>query len=685
VVLAISNASASTLNIAGTATSNAAITLGANQTLQIGSGGNLTIGATENVAGGTLNIAAGTLTDNVGITESNGTVAIGGGNTTITQNLHLIGGTFNQTGGQLNMGNGNLTGGTLSLGGNVNVAGLMNVAGTAVTASGANVTMVNLNLSSGAFNETGGSVTITRNLTVTGGTFNQTGGTVAVGNANFNSSGAATVAGTVNATSTITVGNAGTVNLVGGTLNATGGISDKGTLTGFGTVTGAITGNGVIAANGGTLDLKTAFGASSGLTYEIANSASSVLKIDGAVGSGDTITFEGTSGELIYNDTTQGLTTTLSGLDIGTSNSAPTDIFDFAGTNISLVGSDSFSGTSGTITLTDGTNTDTLTLSNLQGANGGAWFVDTISDGNGGTEVLLSDVPCFAAGTRIGTPDGEVAVEALRIGDLVMTAGGDALPLKWIGRRGYRDWLAVGNPDVQPIRFKAGSIADHVPARDLYVSPEHAMFLDGVLIPARHLVNGASILKVEGREEIEYFHLEFDRHIVILAEGAAAESFVDDDSRMLFHNADEYRALYPDEPRRRFAEFCALRIEDGPVFDALHRTLAARAMHLRPDGAAVSWGRRGRLELATRTLVSGWAFSGADAGPIALAILVNGAVVGRAVADRHRPDLEAAGIGDGRHGFRFRVPRGLSPNAGHSIEVRRESDWSLLDGAPALL
>jgi hypothetical protein len=51
------------------------------------------------------------------------------------------------------------------------------------------------------------------------------------------------------------------------------------------------------------------------------------------------------------------------------------------------------------------------------------------------------------------------------------------------------------------------------------------MFLDDVLVPAQHLVNGVSILKVEGVEEIEYFHLEFDRHAVIYAEGAAAESF----------------------------------------------------------------------------------------------------------------------------------------------------------------
>jgi hypothetical protein len=109
------------------------------------------------------------------------------------------------------------------------------------------------------------------------------------------------------------------------------------------------------------------------------------------------------------------------------------------------------------------------------------------------------------------------------------------------------------------------------------------MFLDGMLVPASHLVNGVSILKMSGMEEIDYFHLEFDRHVIILAEGAAAESFVDDGSRMLFHNEDEYRRLYPDEARNGDTEFCAPRVEDGFELDALRRTLAMRATCLPRD------------------------------------------------------------------------------------------------------
>jgi hypothetical protein len=91
------------------------------------------------------------------------------------------------------------------------------------------------------------------------------------------------------------------------------------------------------------------------------------------------------------------------------------------------------------------------------------------------------------------------------------------------------------------------------------------------------------------------------------------------------------------------------------------------------------------VELTTRTLVTGWAFSGVDAGPVALAILVNGSIIGRIAADRHRTDLEKAGIGNGCHGFRFRLPKGLSADIGHTIEVRREIDWTLLrDGCVTL-
>jgi hypothetical protein len=344
---------------------------------------------------------------------------------------------------------------------------------------------------------------------------------------------------------------------------------------------------------------------------------------------------------------------------------------DLAGMTFNSAGTANFNSTNSILTVVENGATYT---EHLAGTYTGDFFHLT-SDGSGGTVITEDTTPCYCRGTLIRTADGEVPVEHLRIGHWVIALGGEGLPIKWIGRRSYRDWAAIGNGEVQPICFKAGSIADGVPARDLRVSPEHAMFIDGVLVPAGQLVNGTSILKLSGMEEIDYFHLEFDRHIVILAEGAPAESFVDDDSRMLFHNAEEYRRLYPDEPHRRDAEFCAPRIEAGPKLDEIRRTLAARTAHLRAEGVAAPWGRRGKIEVTTSRLVAGWAFAGADAGPVPLVVLVNGAIVGRVVADRYRPDLEAASVGDGRHGFSFVLPKGLATDTDHRIEVRREIDW----------
>ncbi|HEX4504585.1 MAG TPA: Hint domain-containing protein [Alphaproteobacteria bacterium] len=359
------------------------------------------------------------------------------------------------------------------------------------------------------------------------------------------------------------------------------------------------------------------------------------------------------------------------------------DRLDLTGLAFDAGDTATFDGNSDVLTIADGAG-DTLASIHFGGGIGGDVF-QLLDDEHGGTFVEET-APCYLKGTLIRTPEGDRPVETLRIGELILTANGEARPLKWIGRRFYRDWLAVGNVGVQPICFRAGSIGDHVPARDLYVSPEHAMFLDGMLVPACHLVNGVSILKVGGMEEIAYFHLEFDRHAVILAEGAEAESFADDDSRMLFHNADEYRRLYPNETARNApAEFCAPRLEHGPALDTLRRGLAARAARLRPDGTAASSLQCGNVEIATPWVVSGWAFAGGDTGPVTLALLVNGAVVARTVADLYRADLDAMGIGDGCHAFRFALPPGLAPDIGHRVEVRRETDWSLLASTPVTI
>ncbi|WP_418610703.1 Hint domain-containing protein [Gluconobacter cerinus] len=202
----------------------------------------------------------------------------------------------------------------------------------------------------------------------------------------------------------------------------------------------------------------------------------------------------------------------------------------------------------------------------------------------GGTEMLYG-TPCYCPGTLIQTPQGERPVEDLVIGDLILTASGDARPIRWIGRRAYDPLFAYGNRDVLPILFHKGSLGNNLPKRDLTVSPLHAMLIDGYLIPALHLVNDHSILQIQKPETIRYIHIELDSHDILLAEGAPSESFLDDRSRGMFHNAHEYEALYPDAPRQH-PRYCAPRLEDGPELAQIHSRLKEHAKCLFLNKAA---------------------------------------------------------------------------------------------------
>lgn len=154
---------------------------------------------------------------------------------------------------------------------------------------------------------------------------------------------------------------------------------------------------------------------------------------------------------------------------------------------------------------------------------------------------------CFLRGTTIRTDKGEVSVEALSIGDLVITASGAVRPIKWIGQRKYRrDEEANWPSQIVPIRVARSALADNVPSVDLYLSPLHALYVDGVLIPVKHLVNGTTIRPAmpESAEDIEYFHVELESHDVIFAGGAPVETYRELDNREMFSNFAQFYRMY---------------------------------------------------------------------------------------------------------------------------------------------
>jgi hypothetical protein len=194
---------------------------------------------------------------------------------------------------------------------------------------------------------------------------------------------------------------------------------------------------------------------------------------------------------------------------------------------------------------------------------------------------------CFCAGALILTDRGKVAVEDLKIGDLVITTEGDARPISWIGRRTVAK--RFGDPSrFWPVRIKAGALDENVPDRDLLISPDHAVLVDGVLINAGALVNGTSVLReTDVAETFVYYHVELDDHALLLVENAPAETFLDTVDRMAFDNWAEHEALYPEGKPIRELPFPRAKAR-RQVAMHIRRALAARAALVCGDAAAVA-------------------------------------------------------------------------------------------------
>ena len=193
----------------------------------------------------------------------------------------------------------------------------------------------------------------------------------------------------------------------------------------------------------------------------------------------------------------------------------------------------------------------------------------------------ITDPVCFASGARIRTTRGEVAVESLAAGDLVVTASGEARPIVWIGHRK----VERPTPTQWPVRVKAGAFGKNLPTRDLLLSPGHAVCVDvmgEVLVPASVLVNGASIAPVEAAE-VTYWHVELESHDVLLAEGLGCESYMDTGNRAWFGRAHGRLAVVdPERVAESLTRYARPFVDHGPIVEAIRQRLMVRAETLAP-------------------------------------------------------------------------------------------------------
>ena len=227
------------------------------------------------------------------------------------------------------------------------------------------------------------------------------------------------------------------------------------------------------------------------------------------------------------------------------------------------------------------------------------------------TASVTSTVVCYAAGTLIRTPRGDVPIETLTAGDVVVTASGEYRPVKWVGHR-VIDCRGHSNPKaVLPVRIAAGAIGPNQPSEDLLVSPAHTICVDllgETLVHAAHLVNGASIAQIEV-DEIDYWHVELESHDLLVANNLAAESYIEMANRAFFVEGGATLPAYAAGVGRTFDDFCRPVMLDSADLAFVRRRLLARA-------EAIGWTRSHDPEL--RLVVDGEAIRPATSGDVSV-------------------------------------------------------------------
>jgi hypothetical protein len=205
--------------------------------------------------------------------------------------------------------------------------------------------------------------------------------------------------------------------------------------------------------------------------------------------------------------------------------------------------------------------------------------VQDASDIAGIQALYAADLACFAAGTGIATPAGDVAVQRLRVGDRVLTASGKKRRIVWLGHRSIDCAVHPDPPSVWPVCVRADALAPGRPAVDLFLSPDHAVFDGACLIPVKHLIDGDSVLPIP-TARITYWHVELETHDILLADGLPVESFLDTGNRHQFEPGGSSRGLTWDDA-------CWPLCVTGPPVARLRRQLALRRWLITADGQAL--------------------------------------------------------------------------------------------------
>ena len=248
------------------------------------------------------------------------------------------------------------------------------------------------------------------------------------------------------------------------------------------------------------------------------------------------------------------------------------------GDSIALPGSDVISVSYGASSIVVVTNLGTTDFTDVSFSGTAPTGYSVSTDPTGLERIAFT--ACYAAGTRILTAEGEVAIELLVPGNRVIAASGGERDVIWTGHRKV-DLLHHPCPcDVMPVRVRAHAFAPNQPSRDLILSPDHAVYAEGRLVPIRHLLNGTSVVQ-EAAEHVTWWHVELPAHDIVLADGLPAESYLDTGNRRSFVNGNG--TIDPQPGLIRTAEqawansACAPLAEDGAVVAIVRERLAARA------------------------------------------------------------------------------------------------------------